>query len=126
MKTCDYILIVIYIFISISISIVLIFYIEESDESIVEVQYENKQILKFDLSENEIIEFKFATNVGYLEIEDKKVRIVKMSKSICPKQICSKFNWIGKSGDILVCLPNKLTVEIKALTDKGKIDAVSF
>lgn len=126
MKKCDYILIISYIIISIYISIVMISPIEESDETMIEVQYENKEILNIILNENKIIELEFGTNLAYLEIKDKKVRILEMPKSICPQQICSKFNWIYKKGDILVCLPNELTVEIKISSDISEIDAISF
>ncbi|MGB3367893.1 MAG: NusG domain II-containing protein [Acidaminobacteraceae bacterium] len=126
MKKYDYILISFYVIISIAISISSLLYIKKIDNPIAEVTYDGQKILEVDLSENSIVKFEFATNIGYLEIKDEKVRIIEMPKSICPQRICSKFNWINRQGDILVCLPNKLTVEIKASRVTNEIDALSF
>ncbi len=75
-----------------------------------------------------IYEFSFEDQTGYVEIENGKVRLLEMSKEICPRQICSRLGWANRNGDILVCLPNKLVVEV--IQNEGEedygADALSF
>ncbi len=57
-----------------------------------------------------------------VEIKDGKVRI---ADADCPDKICIKAGAVSKPGQILVCLPHKLIVEIKgdAVNDT---DAVAY
>lgn len=75
-----------------------------------------------------VYEFNFEDQTGYVEIENGKVRLLEMSKEICPRQICSRLGWANRNGDILVCLPNKLVVEV--IQNEGEedygADALSF
>ncbi len=72
--------------------------------------------------------FKFDNQTGYIEVDRGQVKFLKMSKDICPRQICSDLGWADRQGDILVCLPNKLMVEV--IDRKGEAiygaDTISF
>jgi len=75
-----------------------------------------------------IHEFEFEDHTGYVEIDGGKVRILQMTKKICPRQICSRLGWANRQGDILVCLPNKIVVEVMRKEGEGNYgaDAISF
>ncbi len=45
-----------------------------------------------------------------LEIKDERIRV---KKSDCPRQICVSRGWIKSSGQVIVCVPNKILIEIK-------------
>jgi hypothetical protein len=45
-----------------------------------------------------------------LEIKDERVRV---KKSDCPRQICVSRGWIKRPGQVIVCVPNKILIEIK-------------
>lgn len=64
-------------------------------------------------------------------IEDHGVNIinvnmgtVEMTYSDCPDQVCVKVGKISKPGESIVCLPNKVYVEIVG-EEEGEIDAIS-
>lgn len=49
------------------------------------------------------------TNVK-VEIKNGKIRII---ESNCPKHICIHTGWIDNSGQTIVCVPNKLMIEVR-------------
>ncbi len=49
--------------------------------------------------------------------------VVKVFEADCKNQVCVKDGKIVKAGEILVCLPHKLTIEIKG--DKSNVDLMS-
>lgn len=63
------------------------------------------------------------TEFGYnlVEIGDGEVWVVEAS---CPDEIDVKQGKISKSGEIIVCLPNKLVIEIKGTDETGEIDYI--
>lgn len=56
------------------------------------------------------------------KIEKNKIRI---TESNCPRHTCVHTSWIGNPGQTIVCLPNKLIIEIKGKQD-FKYDAESY
>ena len=74
----------------------------------------------YDLYEDQTIDINHNGHSNVIIIEDGKVR---MGSSTCHNQICVKKGTITLSGDSIVCLPNKVTVEI---TGKGgDVDVIS-
>ncbi len=63
------------------------------------------------------------TEFGYnlVEIGDGEVWVVEAS---CPDELDVKQGKISKSGEIIVCLPNKLVIEIKGSDETGEIDYI--
>ncbi len=63
------------------------------------------------------------TSYGYntLEFTEDGVKIVAAD---CPDKICMHMPAINLSGDMLVCLPHKLIVEVKDQKDLDEVDAV--
>ncbi|MDO4605342.1 MAG: NusG domain II-containing protein [Helcococcus sp.] len=84
------------------------------EKKYVSIQINGKEIKTIDFSddiigETYVLETEFGRNV--LQFGDEEVRIIEAS---CPDQLCVKQGKIGKVGQLLVCLPNRLVVEIKA------------
>lgn len=81
---------------------------------------ENKAIISIsgntvkslNLVENGIFEFEFDGKEGYVEVFNKKIRMLEMDKATCPEDICSDRGWIESSSENIVCLPNKIIVTI--------------
>lgn len=69
-----------------------------------------KITIKTDLGENTVL------------IENGGVRIL---ESNCSNQICVKDGFKDKPGDVLVCLPHKVVIQIKG-ENKSDIDGVSY
>ncbi len=64
------------------------------------------------------------TEYGYnlIEIGDGKVRVIEAD---CPDQLDVKQGYISDVGEIIVCLPNRLVVEVKGIGEKTDIDGIS-
>lgn len=74
-----------------------------------------------------VYDFEYNDGIGYLEIDHGRVRLLEMTKDKCPNQICSKLGWAKRLGDVLVCLPNRIVVEVTSDdTTKDETDAISF
>ena len=83
------------------------------------VYYENDIVLNIDLSDTTKREY---TVNGYngdvlIETVDGKVRV---KEEISPKHLCSKQGYISKKGESIICLPNKVVIEI----ENDDVDAV--
>lgn len=112
MKKGDIILIGIYLVMSI-ILIVYIFNYQNSikDNMSVQIKLDGEVIQQESLPQKErkIIPIRSKYGENFIVIHDNDVAILEAD---CPNQICIKDGTINKPGQILVCLPNHLTVEI--------------
>lgn len=70
-------------------------------------------------------DFNFNNNVGYIEVNNGKVRMLKMDKKICPNAICSDTGWISKPYQTIVCLPNHIVLSLEG-SKKDDVDVQSF
>ena len=89
-----------------------------------EITLDGKPYKKILLSEHigeEQIDVK--TDYGYniIEIKDASIAII---DSDCPDKTCIKSGFISKPGQLLVCLPHKLMVEIKSNDTEKNIDVI--
>lgn len=69
----------------------------------------------YSISENREIELDGKIGKIKIEIKDMKVRV---KESSCPNKICVKTGWISRSGEIIVCAPNEVTIRILS-SNKG-------
>ncbi|MBU3160357.1 NusG domain II-containing protein [Clostridium frigoris] len=91
------------------------------------IKVQGKIIKEIPLPNNEkskIYKFNFNGNNGYLEVKNGSVRMLEMDIKICPKKICSTTGWINKKYKVIVCLPNKIAVNIESTKD-DTLDAIS-
>ncbi len=85
------------------------------------IKVENQQKFSKNLNRDE----KFGAG-GYIgettiEIVNKAIRVV---SSDCPQRLCVRQGSITRTGEIIVCVPNKLTISIEGRR-KNKFDAVT-
>jgi hypothetical protein len=71
---------------------------------------------------NEQFTISNAYGKNVIDVQGKKIRI---SDADCPDKICVKDGFISKSGQMIVCLPHKLIIEIKG-TNKVNVDIQSY
>lgn len=77
--------------------------------------YENgKLIEKIDLKSDRIINL--SLEHGSMEVEIKQGRI-RISNSSCPHKICVNTGWIEKPGRTIVCVPNRVLIEVQGRRD---------
>ena len=65
------------------------------------------------------------TEYGYnlIEIGDNEIRVIEAD---CPDKIDVKQGYISRIGETIVCLPNKMVVEIKGVDDADGIDMMNY
>lgn len=69
-------------------------------------------------SGEEIFEIKTDDGINIVKIKDNKIGIIEAD---CPDQVCMNPEYIEKPGQSLVCLPHKVMIEIKGLSDDDVI-----
>ena len=67
------------------------------------------QVLPLDRDARVTVEGPLGTNV--IEVSDGRVRCV---ESDCGNQVCVQTGWVGSPGEMVVCLPHRLTVQVVA------------
>lgn len=95
------------------------------NDKYISIQVDGKEYKKiiFDKSligKNIPIETQFGYNL--IEIGDGNVRVIEAS---CPDELDVKQGYISMPGEIIVCLPNRLVVEIKGSSETREIDYIS-
>jgi hypothetical protein len=61
---------------------------------------------------------------GAMVVEVKEGRI-RVKESDCPRRICLHTGWIQHPGETIVCVPNKMVIEIEASGSAPSVDAVA-
>src|SRR5690625_132458 len=92
------------------------------DNKYVSIQVDGEEIKKIIFDKNIVgKEFPIETEYGYnlVEIGDEKVRVTEAS---CPDKLDVKQGYISRVGETIVCLPNKLVIEIKGIEKNKEID----
>lgn len=108
------------------ISLIMIFmlYFLNTDDEVAKaiVKYDGNIILEIDLTETELREYEVMGANGLIKIEaaEGKVRVV---EEISPYNICSKKGWSNGLNDVIICLPNRVVIE---LVGKDKLDAIIY
>ncbi|WP_297811067.1 NusG domain II-containing protein [uncultured Finegoldia sp.] len=96
-----------------------------SQDRYVSIQVNGKEIKQITLpveDYNYKIDNKYGHNVVHINGYS-----VWISDSDCPDKLCILKGKIEKPGDVIVCLPNKLVVEVKASKqNKNDIDVVNY
>ncbi|MGO1470467.1 MAG: NusG domain II-containing protein [Tissierella sp.] len=97
-----------------------------NDSRFVSIQVDGKEVKKI-IFDEEIVgkTFPIDSEYGYnlVEFGDEKVRVIEAD---CPDQIDVKQGYISKIGETIVCLPNKMIVEIKGMDKDQEIDIMNY
>lgn len=94
-------------------------------EKYVSIQVDGKEIKKVIFDDSVVGKtIPIRTEYGYnlIEIGDEKVRVIEAD---CPDKLDVKQGYISKVGEIIVCLPNRLVIEIKGANTEINIDDIS-
>ena len=87
----------------------------------VKIEVDSKTVAAFSLDENRSYSIRKNGKVtNIVEIKDGKVSV---SAADCPDKICVKHREISKSGESIICLPNKVVVSIES--EENEVDGVA-
>ncbi|MCI5997763.1 MAG: NusG domain II-containing protein [Peptoniphilaceae bacterium] len=123
MKKGDFIL----IFSLLGVFIISFFYINSkffySNDKYISVQVNGKEIKKITFgNEKKVYPIRTSFGLNILEVDEFGVRVIEAS---CPDKLDVKFGKIDKVGQAIICLPNRLVVEIKSNSDINELDVVN-
>lgn len=126
MKRLDIIIIVVIIIISIaSLGILKISSNKNYDEKHVHISVDGKLVKTIPLDDtSKSEEFTVETDLGVniIKVANGMVAIVEAN---CPDELCVKDGAISNPGEMVVCLPHKVVVEIKGYS-KDEVDELSY
>lgn len=123
MKKGDFIL----IFSLLGVFIISFFYINSkffySNDKYISVQVNGREIKKITFgNEKKVYPIRTSFGLNILEVDEFGVRVIEAS---CPDKLDVKFGKIDKVGQAIICLPNRLVVEIKSNSDINELDVVN-
>lgn len=93
-----------------------------SDGSEVVVTVGGKLYGTYEISKDRVVEITRSGHTNHITIKD---GTVSMSYSDCVNQICVHTGAISQTKDSIVCLPNKVMVEIRSQGKEGDADVIS-
>ncbi len=79
---------------------------------------------KSELSGEEIYTIGLEKGIAEIEINSGEIRMLPMPRELCPRGICSARGWIKRPGAAIICLPNRIVVQLYGDEKKSRIDAV--
>ncbi len=103
LRTGDIAIIVLVVLLAISIWLVP--YAFKADGEWVEVSHDGRPAYKLSLIEDKTVEVNGCT----VEISGGAARV---SSATCPDKICVKSGEISKKGEVIVCVPNRISIEV--------------
>lgn len=98
---------------------------EAMSDQYVSIQIDGKEVKKLYFTEENVgktfpIQSEYGLNVLYMEEE--RCRVIEAD---CPDKIDVLQGWISQPGEMLVCLPHHLIIEIKSTEGVQDIDAIN-
>lgn len=93
-----------------------------SDSPLVVVSLDNRTYGIYPLDENRTVDIENGGNSNVLEIRDSGATMLSAS---CDNQICVHTGTITRPGESIICLPNRVIVEIRSPGASGGFDAIA-
>ena len=86
-----------------------------------EIRVENRLVGRYTLDENRVVEVSGPRGKTLVRIKDGRATVV---ASPCRDKICAGMGEVGREGGIIVCVPNRVVVEVGKGRSNG-LDAVT-
>lgn len=97
------------------------YWVADSHGAEVVVLVDGKRWARLNLFNAQDIEVPGPLGHSHIQVRDGQVRFV---DSPCPNKQCIHTGWLSQGGEVAVCLPNKISVQV--LADDPRFDAVNF
>ncbi|WIV10592.1 NusG domain II-containing protein [Proteiniborus sp. MB09-C3] len=103
------------------------YYSTNGGNKYISIQVDGKEIKKISFGANMVgktIDIKTEFGYNKIEVGDERVRVIEAD---CPDKLDVKQGWISTQGEVIVCLPNRMVVEIKTEKNSNdEIDHISY
>ncbi len=80
-----------------------------------------KRWARLDLFHNQDLEVPGPLGHSHIQVRDGQARFV---DSPCPNKLCVHTGWLSQGGEVAICLPNKVSLQI--LASDPRFDAINF
>ena len=80
------------------------------------VTLDNQILTRLPLAEDQRMEIQVPHGTAVIEISGGRARV---AAADCPDQVCVQTGWLEKNGQVAVCVPNRLVLEIENGQDDG-------
>lgn len=91
------------------IFLLIFFYKPKEEASFAIVYYKSEIVLKIDLNIDKIYEVNGDNGIVKIEVLNKKIRVIEETSNY---NLCSKQGFISNKGESIICLPNKIIIEL--------------
>jgi len=108
-----------------SISIVLSFFVYrvlQTQGRIVSISVDGREAYQLSLGVNREVIVQGPLGETCIRIENGNVYV---SRAPCPQKICMKMGKISRSGEVIICIPNKILVRVEN-GEKPKLDGITL
>lgn len=105
----DIILSVFIVIAALSVYLIMHIYNKHSVGKMAVVSVSGEEYGSYSINKNQTVKIETEYGLNYLEIKDGEAKIIDAD---CPDKYCIHQSAISKKGEIIVCLPHKMTVEI--------------
>lgn len=85
----------------------LFWFLPKDEENSVTVSVDGKVVAVKDLKNDAVVDLPDGTQVI---VEDRTVRVI---HSTCPDHLCEDMGKISSQGEVILCVPNRISVEIR-------------
>lgn len=92
---------------------------EQADKAV--IRSGGKVFKEVSLSRNQQIEVPGPLGISLIAIQDRRVRI---ASDPSPRQYCVRQGWLQQAGEIALCLPNQVSVEL--VGSKKRYDSLNY
>lgn len=113
-------ILLVFFIVVISFSLLMLFNTKKTDGTLAKVYYENELVLKIDMTTSNIKTYVVAGYNGDVIIKAGNGKI-RVEDEDSPLHLCSKQGWVSSSYEPIVCLPNRVVINIES---EQKIDTV--
>lgn len=93
------------------LAVSLVLFLSRTEGDTVTVSLDGQFYDEYSLHEDRIVEIRNGEGYNILVIEGGRAYVKKAS---CPDGICSAHRPIGNSGESIICLPNKVVIEVRS------------
>ena len=87
------------------------------DEGVIVIQVEGEDRYVFPLYEpgrDELLEVQGRVGSVFVQLGDGRVRVINVD---CPDKLCEAVGWVSTPGRPIACLPNRVTVTIRGMSE---------
>jgi len=86
------------------------------------ISVDGEEAIRVPLSEDHLFSVDGTLGKTEIEIKDKRVRVV---DSPCKRKICVQSGWIDRPYQTIICVPNRVVINLQSSKDRDELDGVT-